>query len=254
MTLFNLTGRTALITGASSGIGERFAYVLSEAGVRVILAARRIEKLEELAARLPNAVAIKMDVADKISVQNAFKQLENERIDICINNAGIAARTEIFGHDNSEHFENIMQTNVMGVWYVTKAVASHMKEHGVAGSIINIASVGGTNYSRAGLSGYCASKAAVIQMTKCLVGELAEAKIRINAILPGTIVTPMTEYRVGTEEGKSEHAKKIPLQFVGETSDLDGIVLYLACNKASRYVTGSAITIDGGSTWGGTLT
>jgi NAD(P)-dependent dehydrogenase (short-subunit alcohol dehydrogenase family) len=251
MQLFNLSNKTALITGASSGIGEQFAHTLAQAGARVILAARRIEKLEELAAQLQNAVAIKMDVADKISVSNAFKQIENERIDICINCAGIAGATAIFGTNDDQHFENIMQTNVMGVWYVTKAVANHMKEHGVAGSIINIASTGGANYSRAGLSGYCASKASVIQMTKCLVGELAEAKIRINAILPGTIITPMTAYRVGTEEGKREHAKKIPLGFVAEPNDLDGTLLYLACNKASRYVTGTCITVDGGVTWGG---
>ena len=253
MKLFDLSGKTALITGSSSGIGERFAHVLVQAGARVILAARRIEKLEELTLKLQNTIAIKMDVADKNSVANAFKELKDERIDICINCAGIARRTGIFEHDNSQHFEDIMQTNVMGVWYVTKEVSNHMKEHGVAGSIIKISSIAGANYSREGLSGYCASKAAVIQITKCLVGELAEAKIRINAILPRTIITPMTEYRVGTELGRKEHAKAIPLGFVGEPSDLDGIILYFASNKASGYVTGSTITIDGGITWGGSV-
>lgn len=251
MNLFNLSGKTALITGSSSGIGERFAHILSQAGARVILAARRIEKLEELAIKLGNAMAIKMDVAGNNSVNSAFKQLENERIDICVNCAGIAGRTAIFEDDNDQRFESIMQTNVMGVWYVTKAAANHMKERGVAGSIINIASIAGTNYSREGLTGYCASKAAVIQMTKCLVIELAEHKIRINAILPGVIVTPMTEHRVGSEEGNREQAKKIPIGFVGEPDDLEGTLLYLASNKASKYVTGSAITVDGGITWGG---
>jgi NAD(P)-dependent dehydrogenase (short-subunit alcohol dehydrogenase family) len=159
MKLFDLSGKTALITGASSGIGEQFDYTLVQSGARVILASRRIEKLEELALQLKNAVAIKMDVANKISVSNAFKQIENERIDICINCAGIA----------------------------------------------------------------------------------------------GTIITPMTAYRVGTKEGKLEHAKKIPLGFVAEPNDLDGTLLYLACNKASTYViTGACITVDGGVTWGGT--
>ncbi len=251
MNLFDLSNKTALITGASSGIGERFAHALAQAGAKVILTARRIDKLKELASQLQNAIAIEMDVADENSVINAFQELTKERIDICINCAGIAGRTAIFEEDNNQHFENIIQTNVMGVWYVTRLAASHMKEHGVAGSIINIASVGGSNYSRIGLSGYCASKAAVIQLTKCLVGELAESKIRINAILPGIIVTPMTEHRVGTEEGKREQAKKIPLGFVGEPHDLDGTILYLASNKASRYVTGTCITVDGGITWGG---
>ncbi len=250
MNLFDLSNKTALITGASSGIGERFAHTLAQAGAKVILAARRIDKLKELASKLQNAIAIEMDVADKNSVVKAFQELGKERIDICINCAGIAKRTAIFEEDN-QHFESIMQTNLMGAWYVTKLAANHMKEHGVAGSIINIASVGGTNYSRTGLAGYCSSKAAMIQLTKCLVGELGEAKIRINAILPGTIITPMTAYRVGTEEGKREHAKKIPLGFVGEPHDLDGTILFLASNKASRYITGTCITVDGGLTWGG---
>ncbi len=250
MQLFDLSGKTVLITGASSGIGERFSHTLVKAGSRVILAARNIEKLKQLTFELKEARAIKMDVANKDAVKEAFKELENERIDICINSAGIAKRTAIF-EDAADNFEKIMQTNVMGLWYVTKAIAGHMKEHGVAGSIINIASVGGANYSRSGLSGYCASKAAVIQITKCLVGELSPHKIRINAILPGTIITPMTAYRVGTEEGRNEHAKKIPLGFVGEPHDLDGALLFLASNKASSYMTGASITIDGGLTWGG---
>lgn len=253
MKLFDLTGKTALITGASSGIGERFVHVLSEAGARVILAARRVDKMKELASRFHNAQVIEMDVADKNSVARCFKELIDERIDICVNNAGIAGRTAVFEPDN-ELFEKIIQTNVLGVWYVTRAVADHMKEHGTAGSIINIASVGGSNYSRMGLSGYCASKAAVIQLTKCLVGELSEHKIRINAISPGTIVTPMTAHRVGAEEGKQNIAKMIPLKFVGETHNLDGAILFLASNKASGYMTGANINIDGGSTWGGEIT
>lgn len=250
MQFFGLSGKTALITGASSGIGERFIHTFLDAGARVILAARNIEKLEQIAQKLQNAVAVQIDVADKKSVEAAFQTLKNERIDICVNSAGITGRTAIFEEDD-DNFENIMQTNVMGIWYVTKAIANHMIEHGVAGSIINIASIGGTNYSRAGLSGYSASKAAVLQLTKCLVGELSEAKIRINAIIPGTISTPMTAYRVGSEEGKKEHAKKIPVGFVGEPRDLDGAVLFLASNKASGYMTGASITIDGGITWGG---
>lgn len=252
MHLFDLSGKTALITGASSGIGERFVHTLTSAGARVILAARNIEKLEQITKNLKNAKAIKMDVTDKKSVETAFQELENERIDICTNCAGIVGRTAIFEEDHN-NFENIFQTNVMGVWYVTKAVSNHMKEHGIAGSIINIGSIGGTNYSRTGLSGYCASKAAVIQITKCLVGELSPHKIRINAILPGTILTPMSSYIFGTEEGRREHARMIPLGFVGEPHNLDGAVLFLASNKASGYMTGSSITIDGGITWGGTL-
>lgn len=253
MNIFDLTGKTALITGASSGLGERFARCLSGAGVRVILAARRMDKLDDLAKELGNAVALEMDVLDKLAVYKAFEKIE--KIDICINNAGIASAgmpkfTTIFDADSDDQFEAIMQTNVMGVWYVTRAAANHMKQHKTQGSIINIASIAGASYSRIGIEGYCISKAAVIKMTTTLVGALAEHQIRINAILPGMFLTQMTEMMVKTPQGQSDIAR-IPLGFVADPSDLDGAILYLASNKASRYVTGSCITVDGGRSWGG---
>ena len=136
-TLFDLHGKTAIITGASSGLGEQFARSLSGAGARVILAARRIDKLNTLAAELNNARAIQMDVSDKQSVKSCFAELDQagERIDICVNNAGIAILTPIFDEDDNDNFESIVQTNLMGVWHVTKAVANHMKNRGIHGSI-----------------------------------------------------------------------------------------------------------------------
>jgi len=253
MHLFDLTGKTALITGASSGLGEQFARCLSSAGARVILAARRVEKLNALAAELNNAKALEMNVADKSSVLRAFHQLEaaGEKIDICINNAGIGTLTPMFGEDKDSDFENMIQTNLMGVWYVSKAVTNHMRNHGIHGSIINIGSVNGANKLVAQIGGYCASKAAVIQLTKALVGELAEHNIRINCINPGYHKTPMTADRVDNESTKSELEKQIPLGFIANPADIDGLILYLASNQASRYVTGSIITVDGGISWGG---
>ena len=138
MQLFDLTGKTALITGASSGLGEQFARCLSGAGARVILAARRVDKLESLSKELKNSRAIQMDMADKQSVKNCFVELEqaDEKIDICVNNAGIAVLTPIFEEDNNNNFESTIQTNLMGVWYVTKAAATHMKNNDIYGSII----------------------------------------------------------------------------------------------------------------------
>ena len=121
MQLFDLKGKTAIITGASGGIGGRFAHVLSKAGARTILASRRIERLEKLSTKLRNSIAIKMDVSNKNSVENAFKQLENENIDICINCAGIMEKTEIFKDYNCHNFENTMHTNVIGSWYIVSA-------------------------------------------------------------------------------------------------------------------------------------
>ncbi|MDX1924292.1 MAG: SDR family oxidoreductase [Rickettsiaceae bacterium] len=251
--LFDLHGKTAIIIGASSGLGEQFARCLSAAGSRVILAARRIDKLKDLAADLNNTRAIQIDASDKQSVKACFAQLENdgEKIDICVNSAGIAALTPIFEEDDQNNFEAIVQTNLIGVWYVTKAVANHMKSRRIHGSIINIASVNGQNKLREGLSAYASSKAAVIQMTKALVGELSPYKIRINCISPGLFHTPLTDYKLNTSEQKEAMKKIIPLGFVATPKDLDGLLLLLASNAHSSYITGTCITVDGGVSWGG---
>lgn len=253
MNYFSLQGKTALITGASSGLGEQFAICLANAGARVILSARRSEKLKTISAQITQSTWIKMDVSDSASVQKAVAQLEaqKEKIDICINAAGAAILTPVFGESDYHDFEHIMQTNVMGTWYVTHAIANHMKNHAILGSIINIASINGANKLREELTGYAASKAAVIQMTKALVGELSKANIRINCIAPGIFHTPLTDYKLNTPEAKEEMSNKIPLQFVADASDLDSTILYLASNQTSRYVTGTCIVVDGGVSWGG---
>ena len=141
--MYDFSNKTALVTGASSGLGEQFARCLNKAGARVILAARRLDRLMEIAASLDNTVVVRMDVADQDSVKCTFKTLEEagEKIDICINNAGIAALTPIFEEDPKQDFEAIIQTNVMGVWYVSKAVAQHMRKQHIHGAIINIGSI-----------------------------------------------------------------------------------------------------------------
>ncbi len=245
--LFDLTGKTALITGASSGLGERFARCFSHHGARVLLAARRLDKLQDLAQELGNAYAVEMDVADKASVHTAFAKLatQKEHIDICINNAGIAKFTPIFEPDEQSDFESTMQTNVMGVWYVTKAVANHMKDHEIHGSIITIGSIRGEVLPSTKGTAYSISKAAVIHLTKTLVGELSPHKIRINCISPGYFKTPMNTPDI------HKVIPHIPYGDIAEPSDMDGLMLYLASNKASAYVTGACFTIDGGMSWGG---
>lgn len=251
MNPFDLTGKTALITGASAGLGEGFVRALSSAGARVILTARRHDKLEILAKELKNAMAIEMDVSSKASVRKAFHQLEQigEKIDICVNNAGIALLTSVFEPDDQEDFESTIQTNLMGVWYVTKAIANHMKNHGIHGSIINIGSVNGDAFPAEGGHAYNASKAAVMQMTKGLVGELSPHNIRINSISPGFFITEMTKETL--KSMADSLLNKIPMEFLAEPGDMAGTILYLASNKASRYVTGSCLTIDGGISWSG---
>ncbi|HQS84822.1 MAG: 3-ketoacyl-ACP reductase [Alphaproteobacteria bacterium 16-39-46] len=247
MQFFDLKNKTALITGASSGLGEQFARILSAAGARVILSGRRLDKLTALVQDLKNAYPLEMDVASKSSVQRAFETLETkgEKIDICINNAGIALETSLFDSDDQNNFENILKTNVMGVWHVTKAVANHMKKNNIQGSIINIGSVNGDRVPALHGAAYSLSKAAVIHLTKTLVGELAPLKIRINCISPGWIKTPML--------GSNAHKviPHIPYGDIPEPDSLDGLILYLASNKASKYVQGACFTIDGGISWGG---
>lgn len=263
MNLFDLQGKTALITGASQGLGARFAITLATAGAKVILAARQTKKLTSLVDAIKQhghqAVSLTLDVTDYNAVNNAVDQLivQGETIDILVNNSGTSLLTPVFDCDDmndqesNNAFVNMMQTNVMGSWYVTRKIANHMKQENLKGSIINIASVCGQNKLRSNLTGYCASKAAIIQMTKALVGELATANIRINCIVPGLVHTPLTEHRVGVQDIRKEIEKTIPLHFIAEPSDLDGALLLLASNKASRYATGSCITLDGGVSWGG---
>lgn len=253
MELFDLKGRTAFVTGASSGLGAGFARALSAAGARVIVAARRKERLELLALELGNAVAIELDVTKEGSVKHAFQVLERngEKIDICVNNAGTSRNTSVFGSDEEHRFENIIQTNVMGTWYVTKAVAAHMRENHLEGSIINIGSMMGSSNMARRLTAYCISKAAILHMTKVLVGELSPFKIRVNCILPGLFPSELTDFMYERENVLNGFIKMIPLQDMGKQSDLDAALLYFASNKASRYVTGTSLAIDGGASWTG---
>jgi NAD(P)-dependent dehydrogenase (short-subunit alcohol dehydrogenase family) len=252
--LFSLQGKVALITGASSGLGWRFAEVLSEAGARLVLMARRKERLDKLhrslASRGYPSICLKMDISDSDSIETQINNaLEYEpSIDILVNNAGVLKQTPLF-EERAIDFDEVFKVNVRGLWLVTQKVAKHMRDKKNHGSIINIASISGALVPSYDESAYCASKAAVIQLTKQLVGELSKYQIRINAILPGIIHTEMTHNQIDQEKGEIE--KAIPLGFVGKPEDLDGAILYLASNKASRYVTGSSITVDGGDSWRG---
>lgn len=250
MNLFDLTGKTVLITGASSGLGERFAICLAKANARVILAARRTHLLKQIAEKLNNAIVLEMDVSDRSLVEQAFYSVEalGEKIDICINNAGIYEETPVFAEDDRESFETVFKTNVMGSWYVIQSVAKHMKNHKIPGSIINIASINGDLVpDKTGIS-YDSSKAAVLHMARSLVQELSPHNIRINTISPGFFLTPMLTG--ASESWQNETLKKIPLGFFAKPEDLDGAILFFSSNNASAYVTGACLTCDGGISFG----
>lgn len=241
----DLGGKTALVTGASSGLGLHFAKVLARQNVRVILAARRIEALDavcdEIRAAGGVAQAIGMDVTDHAAVATAFTTI-GPALDIVINNAGISASASALDLSEDD-FDKVIDTNLKGVFTVAQAAARHMRAHGAGGSIVNIASIVGLRVA-GHLSAYAASKAGVIQLTKALALEWARHGIRVNALCPGYIETPLNREFFASDAGKALVAH-IPQRRLGQASELDAPLLLL-CSQAGSYITGSTLAVDGG--------
>ena len=248
--LFNLSGDVALVTGASSGLGRRFAKVLAANEASVVAAARRADRLDSLVSEIAEqggkAIAVPCDVTDRGSVSRAFDAAEDEvgTVTILVNNAGIARPGPAlqFSEDN---WREVMATNLDAVYAVAQEAGQRMVEAQRPGSIINVASVLDTHLQK-GVSAYAASKAAVIQLTKALALEWARYKIRVNAIAPGWFRTEINDAYLATEIGEVMK-KKNPMRRFGEEGDLDGPLLLLA-SPAGAYMTGSLITVDGGHT------
>jgi NAD(P)-dependent dehydrogenase (short-subunit alcohol dehydrogenase family) len=248
-TRFDIAGKTMLVTGASSGLGAHFSGMLAAEGARVVLAARRIDKLETLARNLaakglhpPEVLA--MDVADEASVGAAFANLDclGIRLDVVINNAGMAGAGAALDTD-ARAFSQVLDTNLRGVFLVATEAARRWKAAGRAGVIVNIASILGERVA-AGVAPYAASKAAVIQLTRALALEWARHGIRVNALAPGYVETDINRDFFATEAGEAL-VKRIPMRRLGQPSDLDGPLLLL-CSEASAFMTGAVIAADGG--------
>jgi NAD(P)-dependent dehydrogenase (short-subunit alcohol dehydrogenase family) len=248
LNLFDLHGKRALVTGASSGIGKRVAMAYVEAGAQVALAARHAEPLQmvtdEIAAAGGKAVPIRCDVTQPEQVGRMLDQVTAELggIDIAVCNAGIITVTPMLDM-SPEEFQRIQDTNVTGVFLTAQAAAKAMVGQGQGGVIINTASMSGHIINIPQQVGhYCASKAAVIHLTKAMAVELAPHKIRVNSVSPGYILTELVE---PLSEYHSLWEPKIPLGRLGRPEELTGLYLYLA-SEASSYMTGSDIVIDGG--------
>ena len=246
--LFDIDGKVAIVTGASSGLGRRFAYVLARAGAKVAIAARRVDALMSLAGEIEafdgRAIPIALDVTDAASVRNCIEAAETElgAISILVNNAGVAngrATLEV----PEEEWDRIVDTNLKGAWLIAQETARHMARLGHGGSIVNIASMLGL-WGAGHVPAYCASKAGVVNLTRAMAADLARHGIRVNAIAPGYIETDMTRDYLSSDEGKAM-LKRIPQRHTGQPEDLDGALMLLA-SDASRFMTGGVIVVDGG--------
>lgn len=245
---FDMTGKVALVTGASSGLGRHFAQVLAANGARLAIAARRTAALEELAQEIAaaggRALPVAMDVTDGESVAKAVEQAETELggIDVVINNAGIAS-TALALDVTEEDWSRLVDTNLSGVFRVAQASARVMVKGGKGGSIVNIASIIGMGGASL-LASYCAAKAGVINLTRCLAVEWARHGIRVNALCPGYFETDLNRDTLTGAAGDVMR-KKIPQRRFGQLSELDGPLLLLA-SEASSHMTGSQLVVDGG--------
>ncbi|RJG01325.1 glucose 1-dehydrogenase [Noviherbaspirillum sedimenti] len=238
----NLAGRTALVTGASSGFGAHFARVLARAGAKVVVAARRVDALEKLVAEIRDtggaAQAVALDVTDPAKVEAVIGSLE--AVDILVNNAGVTL-SKPFAAQTPEDWDFVIGTNLRGAALVAMAAARKMKATG--GSIINIASILGLRQAGQ-LSAYAVSKAGVIQLTKSMALDLARDRIRVNALAPGYFDTELNHDFFQSDAGQTL-IKRVPFRRLGKLEDLDGPLLLLA-SDASQYMTGSVIAVDGG--------
>ena len=245
---FDLNGRSALVTGASSGLGRHFARTLAAHGASVALAARRIERLEALASEIGDAGgvahAVRMDVTDARSVKAGLDAVEDALgvPDILVNNSGIA-RPATTLEVTEEDWAGVVGTNLEGAWRVAQGTARRMVDAERPGSIINVLSILAFGVAR-GLGSYAASKAGLLQLTRTMAMELARHRVRVNAIAPGYVLTEMNREFFASDAGVAM-TRRIPQRRIGNPSELDGALLLLA-SDASSYMTGSTIVVDGG--------
>ena len=252
----DLSGRVALVTGASSGLGAQFARTLSRAGAAVVLASRRVDKLKELRAEIQSeggdAHVVSLDVTTLASIKSAVAHTETEvgSIDILVNNSGVST-TQRVQDVTEEEFDFTFNTNVKGSFFVAQEVGKRMlaRAKGAApgsftgGRIINIASVAGLRVLPQ-IGPYCMSKAAVIQMTKVLAMEWGRFGINVNAICPGYIETEINRHHWTTEQGQ-KLVNMLPRKRIGHPEDLDALLVLLASAESS-FINGAIISADDG--------
>ncbi|MDX6750980.1 SDR family oxidoreductase [Geminicoccaceae bacterium 1502E] len=246
----DLASEVALVTGASSGLGRHFAELLARHGATVLLAARRLDRLEEVAHGIHEAggsahVAV-MDVTSEESVEQAYATLEaaaGRPASLLVNNAGVAGPSRLALEVESREFAAVLDTDLTGAFRVARRAARALVAAGREGSVINVASILGLR-TTPGVAAYEAAKAGLVHLTRALALEWARHGIRVNALAPGYILTDINRDFFETQAGQAI-VRRIPQRRLGEPADLDGPLLLLA-SPASRYMTGTVLAVDGG--------
>lgn len=249
--IFSLEGKTAIVTGGKQGMGRTHAILLAKAGANVVVADLNQSECQEVVDEIEqeggSGLAVKCDVSQKAEVEEMVRKTKEEfgSVDILVNNAGIADFKEFFGM-SEEDWEKTIDINLKGYFLCAQAVAKEMKEQG-GGVIVNIASVamGQVGIASPNLVHYVSSKGGIGGMTEALAVDLADDDIRVNAVAPGMIDTPMIDPMKEDEEAMEASINQLPMKRTGDPAEISKAVLFLA-SDASSYMTGSVVTVDGG--------
>lgn len=248
MNLFDLTGKVAIVTGGTKGLGYGQALMLANCGADIVIASRTASDCERVAAEITamgrKALACPTDVTQKSQVDNLVKATVAKfgKIDILVNNAGVGI-AKLAVNVTEEDWDKVVDTNLKGVWLMAQAVGEVMVEQ-KSGNIINIASVAGKS-SSSRMVPYMASKSGVIHMTKALALEWARFNIRVNGVAPGYVLTPLTEETVANEKALKAIINLVPMKRLGEVKEIANVVTFLASDTSS-FITGETIMVDGG--------